>query len=113
MRASTIYRFIILLFALQGGNLFAQSPLIVNMQVLPPYSPVIADYLSFDATSVVTITNTSNVSYDIKLAVHIEGDNGIEAYTNPGFTPSLPITIAPFATRTIYGSELQSYNDVG
>ncbi|MBK8343133.1 MAG: hypothetical protein IPL12_07260 [Bacteroidetes bacterium] len=34
------------------------------MQVLPPYSPVIADYLSFDATSVVTITNTSNVSYD-------------------------------------------------
>lgn len=113
MKITSIYKYLILLFVLQGTLVFAQSPLIVNMQVLPPYSPVIADYLTFDATSVITITNTSNSSYDVKLAVHIEGDNGIEAFTNPGFLPSQAITVAPFATRTIYGSELQSYNDVG
>jgi hypothetical protein len=101
-----------LLFTFFLLTTMGQSPLIVNMQVLPPYSPVVADYMSFDGTSIITVTNTTATAYDIKLAVHITGDNGIEAYTNPGFTPSLPITVAPFATRTIYGSELQSYNDV-
>ena len=113
MKTTSMLKYLFLFFVLINTRLLAQSPLIVNMQVMPPYSPVIADYLTFDANSIITITNTSNVNYDIKLAVHITGDNGIEAYTNPGFLPSLPINIPPFATRTIYGSELQSYNDVG
>ena len=112
MKATNIRNLITCLAFVFSTNVFAQSPLIVNMQVLPPYSPVLADYMAFDGTSVITITNTTATNYDIKLAVHLTGDNGIEAYTNPGFMPSLPITVAPFATRVVYGSELQFYNDV-
>lgn len=93
---------------------FSQSaPLIVNMQVLPPYSPYLSDYVTLSSAAVVTITNTTAASYDIKIAVHITGDNGIEAYTNPGFTPTNVITVGPFATRVLNGNEFQSYNDVG
>ena len=79
MKATNIRNLITCLAFVFSTNVFAQSPLIVNMQVLPPYSPVLADYMAFDGTSVITITNTTATNYDVKLAVHLTGDNGIEA----------------------------------
>ena len=95
-------------------HVFAQSsPLIVNLQFLPPYSPYVSDYVTLGNAALVTISNTTSESYSIKIAVHITGDNGIEAYTNPGFMPSQEIIVGPYATRVLNGNEFQSYQDVG
>lgn len=73
----------------------AQNSVIVNAQVLPPYSPYISTYVDQPNKILVTLQNITTQSLNIKLWVRISGDNGISATTRSGFNPSQPISLGP------------------
>ena len=69
-----------------GMALFAQS-VVVNVQVLPPFSNYLSVYLDNPNKVVVTLQNTGRSAVDIKLKASLEGDNGVKIYTNDAFNP--------------------------
>jgi hypothetical protein len=78
---------------------FGQSPIVVTPVITPPYSSNLDDYAN---DMIISLTNTSGVSYQIKLNGNLSGDNGISAFTNPNFQPEEAIEIGPFETVNIF-----------
>lgn len=82
-------------------QLSAQNEIIVNAQVLPPYSPYISTYVDQPNKLKLTLINTSASLQKIKLWVRIAGDNGVSGTTNANYKPSMPIELAPGAVKNI------------
>lgn len=93
--------------------LHSQNTVIVNTQVLPPYSPYLSAYVDNPNKLKVTLINTTNQPQRVKLWVRIQGDNGISATTTPGYTPSQPIELTAYGTKSLDFSsdETRSYFD--
>jgi hypothetical protein len=79
--------FIALLMCLK--QLSAQNEIIVNAQVLPPYSPYISTYVDQPNKLKLTFINTSPTLQRIRLWVRIAGDNGVSGTTNANYKPSM------------------------
>jgi hypothetical protein len=78
------------------------SQIIINVNLNPPYSPYVADYLALKGKAVATLVNTSASEYRIKLAGSIEGvQNGITGRTNPDYRPPQPIILRGGETKII------------
>jgi TANFOR domain-containing protein len=92
---------------------FAQTQLVINAQVIPPYSPYISTYVDNPNKLVLTITNTTGQEQRAKLWVRIAGDNGVSGTTSAGYKPQAPIVIPPFQTKVIdfSSNETKSYFD--
>src|SRR5579871_1770156 len=100
----------ILLLLLSFCSIEAQNKVIVNTQVLPPYSPYISTYVDQPNKLILIITNISAQPQNIKLWVRIAGDNGISATTAPGFKPSQPITLNAYEVKSIDFSSSETHN---
>lgn len=80
------------LFACSFNNkLLAQYPIKVNVQVLPPYSPFLNDYLGFKNKTVLTITNTSSQDRNIYLKATLSNSQNFVAKTKDNYLPAAPI----------------------
>lgn len=115
--AQSIYRMkklLALLVVLMAANRsFAQFPVVVNAQVIPPYSPYISSYVDNPNKLILTLTNTSAQQQNVKLWVRIAGDNGVSGTTTTGFKPQAPIVLPAFQTKVIdfSSNETKSYFD--
>jgi len=103
--------FIALLMCLK--QLSAQNEIIVNAQVLPPYSPYISTYVDQPNKLKLTLINTSPTLQRIRLWVRIAGDNGVSGTTNASFKPAQAIELQPGGVKNIDFSspETKSYFD--
>ncbi|HRN95243.1 MAG TPA: hypothetical protein PL084_11025, partial [Chitinophagales bacterium] len=92
---------------------FAQNTVVVNAQVIPPYSPYISTYVDNPNKLILTLTNTSAQQQNVKLWVRISGDNGVSGTTTNGFKPFSPIVLPPYQTKVIdfSSAETKSYFD--
>lgn len=102
-----------------SGALAQSNPVRVTVQVLPPYSNNIYDYIGsqnkvtrkFQEQVIVTLQNTNpNRSYEIKLLAGISGDNGVQAKVNASYQPFRKIILPPGELKVISGRELSEIN---
>jgi len=91
----------------------AQNDILVNTQVIPPYSPYISSYVDQPNKLIVTLQNLTNQTKNIKLWVRIAGDNSVSGTTMPNFKPSVPIVLGPnqFKQIDFSSNETRSYFD--
>ena len=82
----------------------------VSVNVTPPYSVHLQDYLSSGDNILFTVTNTSGRVLNYKLIATMTGDNGVSATINPDYQPSSPITIQAFETQVLSLNQLRQYN---
>ncbi len=118
--------FVLLVFLFVGLFLFPSVSVLaqinevsVNVQVLPPYSNNIYDYIgsnekitrSFQEQILVTLRNNNpNRTYEVKLIASVSGNNGIEARINPNYQPFQRIVLPAGEMRIISGRELAQIN---
>ncbi|MCW5908977.1 MAG: carboxypeptidase-like regulatory domain-containing protein [Chitinophagales bacterium] len=91
----------------------AQNNVLVNVQVLPPYSPYLSTYVDQPNKLVVTLQNLTTQTQNIKLWVRIAGDNGVSGTTTQGFKPASPIVLnaGQFKQIDFSSNETRSYFD--
>ncbi|RMG78763.1 MAG: hypothetical protein D6714_17485, partial [Bacteroidetes bacterium] len=79
------------------------------VQVSPPYPIHLEEYLSFSNQAVISLINTSQQSFQLKLRTTISGDNGIKGEIKPGWIPAAPILLAPFENKILTGAQLRDH----
>lgn len=105
--------FIILTLLMLAFTAVAQNDVLVNVQVIPPYSPYISTYVDQPNKLILNIQNLTTQTKNVKLWVRIAGDNGTSATTMSNFQPSAPIVLNPGEFRVIdfSSNETRSYFD--
>ncbi len=99
-----------ILFLVTFSALQAQ-PIQITVSASPPYSVHVADYINNSDNIFVTLTNTTNNSYNVKLISSMTGDNGVTIAMNEQFQPQSPIVVQNFQSLTFSLSQLQVYNN--
>ncbi len=116
---SKVLILVILGLFVSGYTHSQNQPIIVNTQVIPPYSPYFSDYIGqsgdfntqYSDLILITVQNTDfSNSYQIKLNTRISNNDNISIIQNPSYTPSRPISLTPGETRVINLSQLSAYN---
>ncbi len=95
-----------ILFLIYGISV---AQVMVNVQVLPPYSTYLPDYFNYSNRVVLTLISTGPAN--VKLSATISGDNGITVTTNPQFQPPIPIHLNQNVMVALTGGDLQNYID--
>jgi outer membrane protein OmpA-like peptidoglycan-associated protein len=85
------------------------APIVVQTQVIPPYSPYLSDYVTANDRLLVRLINTSQVARQVRLAGSLRGTNGVEVTIPPTFIPTQPIVVPPGATVQVLSSQLSEY----
>lgn len=93
-----IVGFLVLLFI--GPGAVAQ-PLKITVHVQKPYPNKISDFQSNQNQLIVSITNTSQATYDVQLLASISGDNNVRVYTPVNYRSKRPVTVAPLSVTTV------------
>ena len=110
---------ILLLIALNFSRAQTDNEVVINVQVLPPYSNNIYEYIgadqkisrSFQEQILVTLRNTNpNRAYEVKLIASVLGNNGVEARMNENYQPFQRIILPAGEMRIISGRELAEIN---
>jgi hypothetical protein len=105
---------LIALFSIISTQIKAQSgnEVSVSVTIPPPYSPYLSEYSDLLSQGIITITNLTGNPQTLKLIGYVQGDNGLEAFTNANYQPFNPIVLNPFETRVILaGQQNQEYLD--
>lgn len=89
--------------------LAAQNTITVTTQVMPPYSPYLADYVSVENKVVITLMNTALSPQNVRLIGRIEGGNNIVITIPENYQPAQGIALAPGQSRALMGGELAEY----
>lgn len=99
---------LILLFAVQF--IYAQTPTVnVTVQVLPPYSTYLPDYVNSPSKVVFTLMSYTNAS--VRLKASIKGDNGISVTTSDSYRPTTAIQLTAYQQKMLTGLDLKNYLD--
>lgn len=96
-----------------GIDVSAQNDVLVNAQVIPPYSPYISSYVDQPNKLIITLQNLTGQTKNIKLWVRIAGDNSVSGTTMPNFKPTSPIVLGPnqFKQIDFSSNETRGYFD--
>jgi len=98
------------LFLLLAINSFGQS-VNVSLTISPPYPVYLEDLLEFRSQTLVTLTNTSASTVQLKLLTSIEEAGGqISLEVKNSYLPASPITLMPFQTLSLNGAQLRNFN---
>ncbi|RTY91381.1 hypothetical protein [Flavobacterium sp. GT3R68] len=97
------------IFLLLSQINFAQT-VNVTVQVLPPYSTYLTDYLNSPSKVVFTLLSYSNAS--VYLKANITGDNGISISTSDSYRPATPIQLVAYQPKMMTGIDLKNYLDL-
>lgn len=88
----------------------AAQNVIVNVQVLPPYSTYLPDYLNNPSKIVFTLLSPQ--TRDVKIRATITGDNGITVATSASGSAATPIRLIANQVKMMNGTNLKRYLDV-
>ena len=100
----------ILPFALVLFSLFQlKAQLQVQTQILPPYSPYLTDYVTYQNKVAMNIINPGMQTYQVRLQGKVSG-NGINVSIPTNFKPANPLIVMP-GTNKFTGNQLSPYFD--
>lgn len=86
---------------------FAQNDIGITLNVAPPYSPRITEYVETPGKFMLMVRNNTNTTKSIYLQGSIIGDNGVELSNDATAKPSKPVVLQPFQVYTANPSYLQ------
>lgn len=95
----------ILIFVASFAN--AQSDIGVTININPPYTPRITEYVETPGKMLLIIRNNTNQVKNIYLGGSIKGDNGVTMFNDPNAKPSSPLVLQPFQVYTANNYNLQ------
>jgi TANFOR domain-containing protein len=108
---STFYLLLAALWLVVFG-VQAQTPTVrVNVNLLPPYSTHLADYVDQPGRLLVTVTNLRATAIDVQFAAALSSDAGIRVFTKSGYQSSRPFTLDALQTRQLGQDELKDLFD--
>lgn len=81
----------------------------VTVQVLPPYSTYLPDYVNSANKVVFTLLSYTNAN--VRLKASIKGDNGISVTTSDSYRPASPIALTAYQQKMLTGLDLKNYLD--
>ncbi len=82
-------------------SVLAQNEIKVQIIIPPPYSPRISDYFSYEGRGILTLTNTTDKPYQVRLGVRFESRESGVVITNDGTIPNEPLILNGKETKTI------------
>jgi TANFOR domain-containing protein len=91
------------------SNLFAQS-INITLTVVPPYPIYLENYINRGNSVIITVTNISSETKEIRLLPEVTGNNGVSGKVKLSFQPNAPIVLNPMQTRTFTFNQLQTFN---
>ncbi|WP_375561599.1 hypothetical protein ACE193_03340 [Bernardetia sp. OM2101] len=106
------YLSLLILFLVCFGSIqtvFSQT-INVNVTVIPPYPIYLENYINRGNSVIITLTNTSAETQQIRLIPSLEGNNGVSIKVKESYFPTAPIILNPRQTRTFTYNQLQSFN---
>lgn len=85
----------------------------VSLNVLPPYSPYISDYVNYQNKTLLTLIPNGNPSdlKEVYFKASVVGDNGISVYTKPNYKPAQGLQIQGSIPKVLNSIALQNYFD--
>ncbi len=83
---------------------------IVTVQVTPPYSTYLPDYLNNPSKIIFSLLSPRDA--DVKIRATITGDNGISVNTSPSGSAATPIHLVANQIKMMNGTALKAYLDV-
>lgn len=93
------------------GVASAQNDINVTVQLIPPYSPYLSDYVGPDTKMIVTLQNTTASALDVRFVGSVEGDNGVKITIPDAAKANFPISVPANGMTTIFGKDLEGYLD--
>lgn len=85
--------------------------IVINLNILPPFSTKFSDYQNNPQTVILTVSNIGTTSRDVQLKGAIFSDNGISVSVKPHYKSSSPLTVQAGATITLNGTALSDIFD--
>lgn len=107
MRNSIKFLNFVLLFLTQFVWSQTAPSVNVTVQVLPPYSTYLSDYVNSSNKVLLTLMSYTNAS--VKLKAIITGDNGIVVATADSYRPSTPLQLTAYQSKMLTGIDLRNY----
>jgi hypothetical protein len=110
-KLSFLLNLLFFLFLIQYGT--SQNQVSVQVQVQPPYSVYLSDYIGFKDQVVITLTNTTSSTKNVFLKAKVTSNTGFLAMTKEDYLPTSPIVIAPNAVVQLSGNSqlLEFFNE--
>jgi hypothetical protein len=110
-KLSFLLNLLFILFFIQYGT--SQNQVSVQVQVQPPYSVYLSDYIGFKDQVVITLTNTTSSTKNVFLKAKVTSNTGFLAMTKEDYLPTSPIVIAPNAVVQLSGNSqlLEFFNE--
>ncbi len=87
----------------------------INVNIIAPYSPYIADYIGTQTKTLITLlpNGSSTDMASVYFKASIVGDNGVTVYTKTGYKPPTALQINGGFAKVLTGKNLAEYFDVG
>ncbi len=77
-------------------SLFAKGQSVsINLNVSPPFTPYMADYLGRGQHLTLQLKNNGREAVALKLLLSFTGDNGVSIRTRPSYSPTRPLMLNP------------------
>ncbi len=89
------------------------TPVIINIAVLPPYQQSILDFQTHPERIALTLTNTSNTELNLQLGGSISNDGNIRIQTKPGKRGNQPVRLGALSTISLDGTTISQLLDFG
>lgn len=83
------------LLVLLAQLVHAQNDIGITLNIIPPYSPRIDDYVETPGKVLLILRNNTQQVKNIYLQAKIKGDNGVSLTTNPNSKPGQPVVLQP------------------
>ncbi|MES2617001.1 MAG: hypothetical protein V4613_03930 [Bacteroidota bacterium] len=85
----------------------------VSVNIIPPYSPYISDYINSQNKTMVTLMPNGSPSdvANVYFKASMIGDNGVSVMTKTGYKPAQPLQINGLIPKVLNGLQLQAYFD--
>ena len=101
-------KFLSFILLLTTQLIWSQTPTVnVTVQVLPPYSTYLPDYVNSSNKVLLTLMSYTNAS--VKLKATITGDNGITVATSDSYRPATPLQLTAYQSKMLTGLDLRNY----
>lgn len=111
LRFNSSLLFVACSLLISSAALFAQTEINLTVQLIPPYSPYLSDYVGPQAKMIVTLQNTTNVARDVRFVGTLEGDNGVKIVIPDAAKAAFPVVVPANGMATVFGKDLDGYLD--
>ena len=106
----SVSQLVLITFLFIGRSLLAQDPIVVSINLIPPYPNFAYEIVNMGDQAIITLQNTDfNNSYAVKLGIELSGGNGIIVRSKENALPNQSINLGPGETLVLSSQELSDF----